>query len=399
MSLALDWLFEPPRPLRIALLALVGLAVGWVLVRLVFERLLVRLSDKNLALLVERRFRQFHDSLLTAVELGHSEHESDFNPAMFDHTRREATQRLAEVDLARIFNPAPLARRIALAVALAGGIVALAVLAPDALAVWARRSLALSDELWPRSTRLVIEGFDQSGHARIARGSDWRLLVKADAAAGRVVPEIVEVRYTTEDGSRGRDNMSREGLVAPGTAAFQPYTHTFKAVLAPLDFYVRGGDDRQGPYHLDVVDSPTIGRMTLRCRYPDYMHRDNRDVSVAGLVQIPRGTELTLVAEANKPLVAVDVDDVTDENAPQSSRLDLVAEHGGPKSGFLLDLGRLDADKTLLFNLHDADGIRGREAVRWRWPPCPTNRRRSTCSSRASAPRSRPRRSCRWPAK
>ena len=190
------------------------------------------------------------------------------------------------------------------------------------------------------------------------------MVVNADAAPGRVVPEIVEVRYTTEDGSRGRDNMSREGVVTPGSDAFQPYTYTFKAVLAPLDFYVRGGDDRQGPYHLDVVDSPTLGRMTLRCRYPAYMHRDDRDVGVAGLVQIPRGTEITLVAEANKPLVAVDVDDVTDENAPQSSRLDVLAEHGQPKAGFQLELGRLDADKTLLFNLHDADGIRSREAVR-----------------------------------
>src|SRR5262249_37777734 len=95
LSLAIDWTFEPPKALRIALLVVVAAAVCWVIVRLIFERLLVRLSDKNLALLVERRFGQFRDSLLTAVELGQlDETSSAFNVAMFDRTRHEAIEQL-----------------------------------------------------------------------------------------------------------------------------------------------------------------------------------------------------------------------------------------------------------------------------------------------------------------
>ncbi len=111
--------------------------------------------------------------------------------------------------------------------------------------------------------------------------------MKADAALGREIPEIVEVRYRTVDGVRGRENMSREGVVLPGEGRFQPYAHTFKSVLAPLEFYVAGGDDREGPFYLDVVDSPTISRMTLRCEYPAYMRRASRDMPVAGLMQLP----------------------------------------------------------------------------------------------------------------
>ncbi len=40
------------------------------------------------------------------------------------------------------------------------------------------------------------------------------------------------------------------------------------------------------------------------------MRRAAREIPVAGLMQIPRGTQITLAAEANKPLVAVQIDDV-----------------------------------------------------------------------------------------
>ena len=365
VSLALDWMFEPPRLLRILELSGLAAAVAYVVFRFLLQRLFVRLPDRNMALLVERQFGEFRDSLLTAVELSQQpEHAADFNAEMLAYTHRDALARSARVDLGRIFNVAPLARRISLAVALVATAFVFAVLATSAFGTWARRSLLLSDELWPRTTRLLVEGFDERGHAKIARGSDWNLVVKADAALGREIPEIVQVRYTTAEGARGRENMSREGLVAPGQASFQNYSHTFKGVLAALEFYVRGGDDREGPYHLDVVDSPTISRMTLHCEYPPYMRREPRDIPVAGLVQLPRGTLITIEAEANKPLVSVQIDDVGDQNAPVTHQLELAQERGEPRTSFQFALPKLDGDKTLLFLLRDSDGIRSRDAVR-----------------------------------
>jgi hypothetical protein len=364
-SLALDWLFEPPRTMRIVVLAAVVLALVWVVYRFLIERMFVRLADRNMALLVERRFRTFQDSLLTAVELSEQpEHAQEFNSEMLAHTHRDALDRAAQVDLAAMFNTAPLVRRISLAVALMLGVAVLALGATDVLAVWARRSLLLSDELWPRKTRLSIDGFAVGQHMKIARGSDFQLAVKADAALDRAIPEIVEVRYATIDGGRGRQNMSREGVAVPGRAPFQEYSHTFKSVLTSLSFHVVGGDDRRGPYYLDVVDSPTISRMTLHCEYPAYMRRAARDIPVAGLMQVPRGTQITLEAQANKSLVSVQIDEVADERAPQTHQLDLAAERDAPQTSFRFSLPPLDADKTLLFTLRDTDEIRSREAVR-----------------------------------
>ena len=57
----------------------------------------------------------------------------------------------------------------------------------------------MSNELWPRRVHLAVQGFDHGGHLKIARGSDWELLVKADAALGREIPEAVQVRYSTPE--------------------------------------------------------------------------------------------------------------------------------------------------------------------------------------------------------
>ena len=364
-TLALDWLFEPPRAMRITILAGIALALGYVIYRYLIERIFVRLADRNMALLLERRFAQFQDSLLTAVELSDSpEHAAAFNPDMLAHTYRDALTQTSAVDLAAIFNTAPLVRRISLAAALAGGVLVFAVGATEAFGVWARRVVLLSDELWPRKTLLVVDGFGNDAHVKIARGSDFQLAVKADAAPGRVIPEIVEVRYSTVDGAKGRENMSREGIVVPGQAPNQEYSHTFKSVLAPLSFFVVGGDDRRGPFHLDVVDSPTISRMTLHCEYPTYMRRAPRDIPVAGLMQVPRGTQITIDAHGNKPLVSVRIDEMADPNAPQSHQVEIAAERGAPATDFRFSLPPLETDKTFLFTLQDADGIRSREAVR-----------------------------------
>src|SRR5262249_31336772 len=147
-----------------------------------------------------------------------------------------------------------LLRRAVLAAALVASVIVFGALATDAFAVWARRSILLSDELWPRRTRLTVDGFDESRHRKLARGGDFELVVKADAGHERDVPEVVEVRYL-QGGARGRENMSRSGGITSAENAstagesvntspdrFQLYNYAFKDVLAPLEFYVRGGD-------------------------------------------------------------------------------------------------------------------------------------------------------------
>ena len=363
-SLGFDWLFEPPAPLRVALLVAAGCVLVWVLFRFILRRAFVRLGDRSMAVLLERKFGQFQDSLLTTVELSEApDHAVEFNPEMLRHTQEDALARAGGLRLSQVFDLRPLVRRIALAAALVVSVLVFGAKASDALGIWARRTLMLSGELWPRKTRLKVEGFDEAGRVKLARGADFDLLVKAEAAPEREVPELVEIRYL-QGGARGRDNMSRSGQAVPGRDEFQNFNYTFKDVLTPVEFYLRGGDDRLGPYFLDVVDSPTVGQMILHCEYPAYMNRTPRDIPVAGGMQLPRGTRVTIEGQTNKDVVQVQIDDLINDQTPITHKIDLGELAAAGSRSFQYVIDSLDGDKTLRFTLLDTDGIRSRDPVR-----------------------------------
>ena len=60
---------EMPQLARGVLLAIVAIGVGYVVYHWLLARLSVPLNDRSLALLLERQHRDFHDSLVTTVEL------------------------------------------------------------------------------------------------------------------------------------------------------------------------------------------------------------------------------------------------------------------------------------------------------------------------------------------
>jgi hypothetical protein len=364
-SLAFDWIFEPPTAFRVALLVALGLALIYAAWRYLLRRAFAPLSDRSLALVLERRYPLLAESLLTTVELGETrEHADSFDEAMLAHTRAQAEAAIGKLPLGEVFNRRPLRRAVSLATTLIVCVIAFAALAAPAMGVWVRRNLLLSDELWPRKTHLSVVGFEDGTHKKIAKGADFELLVHADAAGESIVPDVVEVRYRTADGARARERLNRSGVAQPGRDPYQEYTYQFKSMLADREFWVSGGDDREGPFYLDLVDSPTLTKTMLHCEYPAYMNRAPRDLAVTGLVQLPRGVEVTLEAEANKTIVSAQLDIVWSDGAPTAHKIDLVASTGEPQSHFSFPLGGLMSDATVLCTLIDSDHIHSRDAVR-----------------------------------
>src|SRR3954468_1405844 len=64
-TVAFDWLFEPPWQFRLLMLVAIGAAIIFVANRYLFRRAFQPLKDEELAVLLERRFRNYRDSLLT----------------------------------------------------------------------------------------------------------------------------------------------------------------------------------------------------------------------------------------------------------------------------------------------------------------------------------------------
>ena len=358
-SLAVDWLFEPPPLVRQVVLAVALGGFAWVLFALVARRALAPLRDASMALLLERRFPQFGESLLTSVELaGRGAPAADCDPALLGRTCARAASSARGVQARRVLDPRPLRRRAAAALALAVSVGLFAGLRPDLLGVWARRSLAMSNELWPRRTWLEIEGFE-GGAAKIARGAD--LDVRARACV-RVppAPQVLEIQYR-EGGGRARKPMNREGTAA-GKDCSQDFSYTFRSVLAPIAFDLVGGDAVPLKLRIDVVDNPTIVEMILDCEYPKYMNRTARAFPFAGVMQFPVGSRITLRGRTNKDLVRVTVDSAF-ESSPQPARV-IYPDDPSDLRSFRYAHGPLRKDATLLLTLHDTDGIKSREPVR-----------------------------------
>ncbi len=109
LSLLLDWWLEPPALVRQIALALVAIGLVVVLYRLIIRRLMVRIADRSLALLLERRFRSFDDSLLTAVEMGEEPgHAASFDRNLLAQTQTEAIDRLKGLQVGDVFRRGPL---------------------------------------------------------------------------------------------------------------------------------------------------------------------------------------------------------------------------------------------------------------------------------------------------
>ena len=362
-TLAFDWAFEPPWQFRALVLVAVAVSLAYLAYRLILRRAFRPLDDTNLALVLERRFSKYRDSLLTTVEMGrHPDHAASFNQQMLRRTWRQADDLSQGIHLGDVFRLQPLVRSLGIAAALALSVLLFAVVAQEAFATWVHRVVLLDPTLlWPRANHVRVADFPADRIIRVAKGTDFEVIAVADLTGRFRLPDSVQVRYSTGEGTRGRDNMTSVGVAGPRDHE-QKYSYIFKGIMSPIEFDIFGGDDRDRDYRIDVVDNPTISRMLLDCKYPEYTGRPANTVPASGLVQLPQGTEVTIHCEANKDLVEVPVTLVQQDKPTPLDEIKLPTD--GDRRHFSLTLPVLMADTTVLFDLHDADGIRTRDPVR-----------------------------------
>lgn len=367
VTLAIDWIpvtmgyDEPTLAVRIGMLAVTGAVLLGILFWSIIRRISVPMSDRSMAMLLERRYGQFDDGLITSVEMvQRPDHAELFNPEMLRHTQALAEQQSGQVQLASVFNPGPLLRSAFLAVVLVVSVVAFAMAAPGPFGIWLDRVLLLDDATWPRYTRLEVEGFDD-GTVKVARGRDYKLTVLADGQ--KTVPATVRILFDRDDGTTGRRTMSRIGRVEDG---YQTFTYNFEEVRDSFTFDVVGGDYRVRDLRVEVVENPAA-ELQLHCTFPDYMVREElglytpRVVPLTRVVQLPQGTRIDVVGKANKKLTRVEVEIPQAEGTSLRDDLPLAASE---TDTFEYTIPSLNDDVTVLFHLADADGIESREPIR-----------------------------------
>lgn len=319
-SFLVDWCYfqlsrlELPRWFRASVLvAGIGL-LTFGLVAWVALRLLRSLRSKALALVLERRFPELDDRLITAVEAadGIVAEESPITSAMLRQTIADAARTAGTLDLGGVFDKRPIRRAVLIATVLMASILGLAVTNSAAMERWIHGYLNLRDGYWPRETELVVRVVTQpgdrvrdfvDGRFKHAKGTD--LTLQVDVPAGKKAPSQVRLDARLANG-RGmvRVLMTRIGE--------EPFRHTLPGLLDDVELWVTGGDFTNAtPYRVQVVQPPDTRHIELHCLYPEYtglnqrqrgeVVREPRKVDGAQ-ISLPLATDFVLDVAANKPL-------------------------------------------------------------------------------------------------
>ena len=382
-SLAVDYLpvllgaSELPREARAVLLGVIGIVLAWILYRWVLRRTFVRMTNRSMAMLLERRFSHFHDSLITSVELNNAEVDPDTSVQMLSQTQSSAVGNLRQVTLSSVFDARPLVFSLIGAVMLTGSIGLFYVVQANAFLLGVERIYGLGDTPWPRNAKIEVVGVSvpQSSHGnagavlatrvpfvdkhvKVARGASVTLTVRADGAA-KYVPDVCTIHYRTAEGDRGRVNMTRIGRIRDGYQTYSYNGKPFKGILSTVKFDVVGYDHRLRGYTMQVVDAPAVVGVDLRCKFPKYMVNEKlglwlqRDVPLSSGSQLPVGTEVSIIAKSNKALREVRVFDTLTE---KSRTLDLESLDDD-KYGFVIPLGKIHDNVSLEVSLIDMDDV------------------------------------------
>lgn len=288
-SFALDYLVEPGLRFRCLLLVLLVASLLFLIGRYFVSRLRAPIADRSIALLMERTFPELGDRLVTAVEL--EKQSAGYSPALLQSTVREAESALARLPIGKVLRRDRVCRKLGVALLLMATVGGAALATPALMSTWLERVIQLGNVRYPRRTLVRVLGFDGLG-AKVARGRDFELLAEADATM--VIPDKMQVRYWMGKAT------NESYLTQVGDNRFR---YVFKNVLEPVDFEVRGGDDRTDVYRIEVVEPPSLTAIGIRARFPSYTGLPVRELQYRGAsVSFVKGTRVTLSIATNKPI-------------------------------------------------------------------------------------------------
>src|SRR5215831_17302656 len=140
VGLLLDWLFEPTPTVRLAGMVAAAAVALWIAYRFLLRRAFVPLNDSSLALVMERRFPELGEHMLTAVAMADLDAEAaNYNPELVARTQDAAARAIEKLDTKALFRRGPLLRMIAAAALLLASIPVFAVSSSEVFRTWMGR--------------------------------------------------------------------------------------------------------------------------------------------------------------------------------------------------------------------------------------------------------------------
>lgn len=307
---------ELPGWFRAALLVLGAASLLGVFARHVVLRLARNYRERDLALVLERRFPELNDGLITAVEMRGTP-QSELSPvtgAMLGRTVERVADNIGKLPIESVFAVKPLRMAVMGAVFMLVSICGLGVASGETVQRWWNAFVLHKTDYWERDTQLRVRAIVQPGD-RIRefhyldgafellhpRNTDLTILIESNDTVDQqwVVPDRVRLDIERAAG-RKRVYLSQldEGK----------FRYSIDKLNDGVEFNIQGGDyANQVPFRVRVVDAPRIDGVTLECSYPEYTawnETHSREVLVTGTqAELPIETQFDFVATTNKRLV------------------------------------------------------------------------------------------------
>ena len=301
-TLALDYFLRLPRGLR-AVLSPAALALSlYVLGRYTIMPLLVPLDSENLALLVERRYGQLKDRLISAIQFSRTPIESTFaSQAMINHMAAEANALAEKIDFKGVVERKTLLHAMGYS---SLGVVMLTLFTlwqPGIMSLWWHRNVEIDNTLWPQDTYLSVPvrviapgGCNPKVTGEYYYRTDWngnRLYMADDftLSAGANGWRITEASVPPNERAEPFfTNNAFEGKYAPakGKATGNPTVSASYKVLRGDNLTVKILADLNGGHHAP-------DQITVYTRYPSLADTTQEKVSQASQEDKKNGKWMT----------------------------------------------------------------------------------------------------------
>ncbi len=199
----------------------------------------------------------------------------------------------------------------------------------------------------PSATRVWVV----PGDATILKGEDFAVTT---TFSGRI-PAAGEVVFREE----GSEVWERTPFAVAGEGA----VYRFREVKRSFSYRVRAGDGESSLFLLRALDRPTVLRLKMTYRYPDYTGLAERTEEDGSDIAAVNGTRVRVEILANKPLRSAEV--VFDDG----ERVEAIFSSTGSRSG-VADLV-VAKDRRYTIRLVDAEGIPSTDAMAYRMMAIP----------------------------
>ncbi|MBI5360123.1 MAG: hypothetical protein HZA48_06015 [Planctomycetes bacterium] len=291
ITFVIDWsLRDIPSYVRIVFLISGILILLYSLYKYAVYPLTRKITDDDIILLVERRFPELKEMLISAFQLARVTGPDDkFNsPQLVELLVLKAGEESRKIDFSKVVSAAEPKKFLATATVFLAVITVYAAAYPQNFGIWFKRIFG-ADAQWPRRT--FVTGVEMAPGNVIAKGDD----ITIKAIIGGRVPSRAELEeYASDDIGRTETHETK-------VSGEDEFNFTIERVSESFSFRIFAGDNQSELYNVTVLPPPELEEVSVAYHYPSYTRMTDM-TEMNGHIKAPVGTVVTINGRSNIPI-------------------------------------------------------------------------------------------------